>query len=119
MPAFREELFGPPAAVARADDPDHALRLANDTAYGLSPAILTNDLQLAMKFVMELEAGMVHINGPTVHDVATVSFGSVKDSGSGREGGHWSMDELDGSEVDHHTVGAENVSLLKPGWPME
>ncbi len=94
MPAFRDELFGPVAAVVKADDPDHALKLANDTAYGLSSAVLTNDLQLAMKFAMELEAGMVHINGPTVHDEATVPFGGVKDSGSGREGGHWSMDEL-------------------------
>lgn len=94
MPAFRDELFGPVAAVVKADNPEHALKLANDTAYGLSSAILTNDLQLAMKFAMELEAGMVHINGPTVHDEATVPFGGVKDSGSGREGGHWSMDEL-------------------------
>ncbi|HTT18810.1 MAG TPA: aldehyde dehydrogenase family protein [Candidatus Sulfotelmatobacter sp.] len=94
MPAFRDELFGPVAAVVKADNADHALKLANDTAYGLSSAVLTNDLQLAMKFAMELEAGMVHINGPTVHDEATVPFGGVKDSGSGREGGHWSMDEL-------------------------
>ena len=94
MPAFRDELFGPVAAVVKADDAGHALKLANDTAYGLSSAVLTNDLQLAMKFAMELEAGMVHINGPTVHDEATVPFGGVKDSGHGREGGHWSMDEL-------------------------
>jgi vanillin dehydrogenase len=94
MPAFRDELFGPVAAVVKADDADHALKLANDTAYGLSSAVLTSNLQLAMKFAMELGAGMVHINGPTVHDEATVPFGGVKDSGNGREGGHWSMDEL-------------------------
>jgi vanillin dehydrogenase len=94
MAAFRDELFGPVAAVVRAQDADHALELANDTAYGLSSAVLTNDLQLAMKFALELEAGMVHINGPTVHDEATVPFGGAKDSGNGREGGHWSMDEL-------------------------
>jgi acyl-CoA reductase-like NAD-dependent aldehyde dehydrogenase len=94
MAVFREELFGPVAAVIRADDPDHALKLANDTAYGLSSAVLTNDLQLAMKFALELEAGMVHVNGPTVHDEAMVPFGGVKDSGNGREGGRWSMDEL-------------------------
>lgn len=94
MPAFRDELFGPVAAVVKADDADHALKLGNETAYGLSSAVLTNDLQLAMKFAMELEAGMVHINGPTVHDEATVPFGGVKDSGNGREGGQWSMDEL-------------------------
>lgn len=94
MPAFQDELFGPVASVVKADDPDHALKLANDTAYGLSSAVLTNNLQVAMKFAMELQAGMVHINGPTVHDEATVPFGGVKDSGNGREGGHWSMDEL-------------------------
>ncbi len=94
MATFRDELFGPVAAVVRADDADHALTLANDTAYGLSSAVLTNDLQLAMKFALELETGMVHINGPTVHDEATVPFGGIKDSGNGREGGHWSMDEL-------------------------
>jgi vanillin dehydrogenase len=94
MSVFRDELFGPVAAVIKASDADHALQLANDTAYGLSSAVLTNDLQLAMRFVLELEAGMVHINGPTVHDEVTVPFGGVKDSGTGREGGRWSMNEL-------------------------
>ena len=92
--AFRDELFGPVAAVIEADDPAHALKLANDTAYGLSSAVLTNDLQLALKFALELRSGMVHINGPTVHDEATVPFGGVKDSGNGREGGRWSIDKL-------------------------
>lgn len=94
MPVFRDELFGPVASVIKADSADHALTLANDTAYGLSSAVITNELQLAMKFALKLEAGMVHINGPTVHDEALVPFGGVKDSGNGREGGRWSMDEL-------------------------
>jgi vanillin dehydrogenase len=94
MAAFRDELFGPVAAVTRADNADHALALANDSSYGLSSAVLTNDLQLAMRFALELEAGMVHLNGPTVHDEPTVPFGGVKDSGSGREGGRWSVEEM-------------------------
>lgn len=94
MAAFRDELFGPVAAVTRANDADHALALANSSTYGLSSAVLTNDLQLAMRFALELEAGMVHVNGPTIHDEATVPFGGVKDSGSGREGGRWSIDEM-------------------------
>jgi acyl-CoA reductase-like NAD-dependent aldehyde dehydrogenase len=94
MAAFRDELFGPVAAVSKANDADHALALANNSAYGLSSAVLTNNLQLAMRFAMELEAGMVHLNGPTIHDEATVPFGGVKDSGSGREGGRWSTDEM-------------------------
>lgn len=94
MAAFRDELFGPVAAVSKANDADHALALANDSAYGLSSAVLTNNMQLAMKFALELEAGMVHVNGPTVHDEATVPFGGVKDSGMGREGGRWSIEEM-------------------------
>jgi len=94
MAAFRDELFGPVAAVTRADNADHALALANNSSYGLSSAVLTNDLQLAMRFALELEAGMVHVNGPTVHDEPTVPFGGVKDSGSGREGGRWSVEEM-------------------------
>jgi acyl-CoA reductase-like NAD-dependent aldehyde dehydrogenase len=94
MAAFRDELFGPVAAITKANDADHALALANNSQYGLSSAVLTNNLQLAMKFAMELEAGMVHLNGPTIHDEGTVPFGGIKDSGSGREGGHWSVDEM-------------------------
>jgi aldehyde dehydrogenase (NAD+) len=94
MAAFRDELFGPVAAVTRADDSDDALALANNSTYGLSSAVLTNNMQLAMKFALELEAGMVHLNGPTIHDEATVPFGGVKDSGSGREGGRWSLEEM-------------------------
>jgi aldehyde dehydrogenase (NAD+) len=91
---FRDELFGPVASVIKADNADHALKLANDTSYGLSSAVLTNDLQLAMKFAMELEAGMVHINSSTIHDEPHIPFGGVKNSGLGREGGQWSMEEL-------------------------
>ena len=94
MAAFRDELFGPVAAVIKANDADHALALANNSTYGLSSAVLTNNLQLAMRFALELEAGMVHLNGPTIHDEGTIPFGGVKDSGSGREGGRWSIEEM-------------------------
>jgi acyl-CoA reductase-like NAD-dependent aldehyde dehydrogenase len=94
MAVFRDELFGPVAAVSKAKDADHALALANTSAYGLSSAVMTNDLQLAMRFALELESGMVHVNGPTIHDEATVPFGGVRDSGSGRKGGRWSIDEM-------------------------
>ena len=94
MAAFRDELFGPVAAVSRATDADHALALANNSTHGLSSAVLTNNMQLAMRFALELKAGMVHRNGPTVHDEGIVPFGGVKDSGSGREGGRWSLEEM-------------------------
>ena len=94
MAAFQDELFGPVAAVSKAKDAEHALALANSSSYGLSSAVLTNDMQKAMRFAMELETGMVHLNGPTVHDEVVAPFGGVKDSGAGREGGRWSIEEM-------------------------
>ncbi len=82
------------SGTTRANDADRALALANRSTYGLSSAVLTNNMQLAMKFALDLEAGMVHLNGPTVHDQATVPIGGVKDSGMGREGGRWSIEEM-------------------------
>lgn len=110
MAAFRDELFGPVAAVSRATDAEHALALAINSSYGLSSAGLTNNMQLAMKFALELEAGMVHLNGPTVHDEGIVPFGGVKDSGSGREGGRWSLEEM--TEVKWITI-----QMGKPQYP--
>ncbi|MDR2213403.1 MAG: aldehyde dehydrogenase family protein, partial [Pseudomonadales bacterium] len=94
MSAFRTELFGPVASVIEAKDHLHALQLANDADYGLSSAVLTNDLQKAMFLSENLQAGAVHINGPSVRDEPVIPFGGVKNSGHGREGGHFSMDEM-------------------------
>ncbi|NIB38505.1 aldehyde dehydrogenase family protein [Pseudomaricurvus alkylphenolicus] len=94
MSIFRTECFGPVMSIIKADDYLHALTLANDSDYGLSSAVLTNDLQKALHCSESLETGMVHINGPTVRDEAVVPFGGVKDSGFGREGGRFAMEEF-------------------------
>jgi vanillin dehydrogenase len=94
MSIFRAECFGPVASVIKADDHEHALALANDSEYGLSAAVITNDLQKTMLMIEGLESGMVHINGPTIRDEPVVPFGGTKDSGSGREGGQFAMDEF-------------------------
>jgi aldehyde dehydrogenase (NAD+) len=94
MAVFQEELFGPVCSVIKAKDADDAIRMANDTRYGLTSAVITNDLQLAMRCALELESGSVHINGSTIHDEPHGPFSGVKDSGMGREGGQWSMDDL-------------------------
>lgn len=92
MSIFSTECFGPVAAVTKADDAAHALALANDSEYGLTSAVLTNDLQKMLQFTEGLEAGMVHVNGPSIRDEAVVPFGGQKNSGMGREGGRFAME---------------------------
>lgn len=94
MKVYAEESFGPITSVICAADSEDALRIANDTSYGLSSAVMTNDLQKAFDLALRLEAGMVHINNCTVADEPHVPFGGVKNSGVGREGGRASMDEM-------------------------
>lgn len=94
MEVFHEESFGPAVSVIRAADSEDALSLANDSAYGLSAALITNDLQKAFDLSLRLESGMVHVNDCTLLDEPHVPFGGIKNSGFGREGGHYSMDEM-------------------------
>lgn len=94
MDVFYEESFGPLASVVCAKDAEEALRLANDNRYGLSSAVLTNDLNQALYFADNLEAGMVHINDSTICGSAIAPFGGVKASGFGREGSTFSMEEF-------------------------
>lgn len=94
MSIFSTECFGPVASVIKANDFDDAIAIANNSEYGLSAAILTNDLQKSMAAVERIESGMVHVNGPSVRDEPVVPFGGVKNSGLGREGGKFSIEEF-------------------------
>jgi aldehyde dehydrogenase (NAD+) len=94
MRIYSEESFGPITSIYSARDFDHAVELANDTHYGLSSAIITNDLQKAMAFTELSTAGMIHINDTTISDEPHITFGGCGDSGFGREGGRASMEEM-------------------------
>src|SRR5439155_1672922 len=83
MPLAQEEIFGPVVSVISARDLDAALAAANGVGYGLSSAIYTNDLRTAFRYADESEAGMLHVNTPTVGGEPQVPFGGVKDSGFG------------------------------------
>ncbi|MBX4967349.1 aldehyde dehydrogenase [Rhizobium binae] len=94
MRCYGEESFGPVKPIIRVADDEEAIRVANDTEYGLSAAVFSRDPQRAMAVAARIESGICHINGPTVHDEAQMPFGGVKGSGYGRFGGKAAINEF-------------------------
>jgi acyl-CoA reductase-like NAD-dependent aldehyde dehydrogenase len=94
MRIYSEESFGPVVSVIRARGVDEAVRLANDTEYGLSAAVFSKDVARALAIAQRIESGICHINGPTVHDEAQMPFGGMKGSGYGRFGGQAGIAEF-------------------------
>ncbi|MGR6899849.1 NAD-dependent succinate-semialdehyde dehydrogenase [Glutamicibacter sp. BSL13] len=99
MRAFSEELFGPVAVLYKVDGEEEAVKLANNTDYGLGASIHTQDAERADRIARQLETGMVAINEPS-GTAAELPFGGVKRSGIGRELGKYGMDEF----VNHKLV---------------
>ncbi|HEX8446730.1 MAG TPA: aldehyde dehydrogenase [Sphingomonas sp.] len=107
MRLYREESFGPITAIIRVADADAAIRVANETDYGLTSAIFSRDVGQALQLAARLQVGMCHINGPTVHDEAQMPFGGTKASGYGRFGGRAGIAEF--TELQWITIDTQPV----------
>ncbi|MGX5667965.1 aldehyde dehydrogenase [Rhizobium daejeonense] len=94
MRLYSEESFGPVVAILRAKDEDDAVRLANDSEYGLSAAVFSRDTSRALSVARRIRSGICHVNGPTVHDEAQMPFGGTRASGYGRFGGRAGIAEF-------------------------
>ena len=94
MRIYREESFGPLLAVIEVDGPDEAVAVANDTDYGLSAAVFSENVPAALELARRIESGICHVNDTTVHDEPQMPFGGVKASGWGRFGGRAALEEF-------------------------
>jgi acyl-CoA reductase-like NAD-dependent aldehyde dehydrogenase len=94
MRIYSEESFGPVVCIVRVRGVDEAVRVANETEYGLSAAVFGRDVMRALAVAKRIQSGMCHINGPTVHDEAQMPFGGAKASGYGRFGGRAVIDQF-------------------------
>ena len=92
MMVYSEESFGPVVGIVRAKDLDDAVRIANDTEYGLAAAVFGRDVGRAVAVAKRIECGVCHVNSSTVHDEAQIPFGGTKASGYGRFGGRRAID---------------------------
>src|SRR3954447_11165085 len=89
---LRQEVFGPVAFLIPFDGEEEAVRIANDTPYGLSGAVHTGDIERGVNFARQIDTGMFHVNDGTVHDEPLVPFGGEKSSGVGRLNGETTID---------------------------
>jgi aldehyde dehydrogenase (NAD+) len=94
MPIAERETFGPIAPIIKVHGDDEALQVANDTPFGLSSAVFSGDQSRGLHFASRVEAGMTHLNGTSVDDTRTGPFGGEKNSGIGRFGGDWAIEEF-------------------------
>ena len=94
MRISRDELFGPAVAVTPFETIDEAIALANDSVYGLAAGIFTENVEWAMKFAREAEAGNLHVNWGSQWRVDLMPYGGLKDSGFGKEGPRYAVEEM-------------------------
>ncbi|MFT5377592.1 MAG: acyl-CoA reductase-like NAD-dependent aldehyde dehydrogenase [Candidatus Latescibacterota bacterium] len=89
-----DEVFGPAVAISRFDDIDSAIAAANDTNYGLSAAIFTENINWALQYAQQVHSGNIHINWGTQWRADLMPYGGLKDSGMGKEGPRYAVEEM-------------------------
>jgi len=94
MRISRDELFGPAVGVTRAQNIDEAIALANDTRYGLSAGIFTQDIDAAIKFALQVDSGNLQINWGPMWRADLMPYGGLKESGMGKEGPKYAIQEM-------------------------
>jgi acyl-CoA reductase-like NAD-dependent aldehyde dehydrogenase len=94
MSVAQSEMFGPAVCVIPFDTPEEAVRIANDSPFGLSGAIHTRNIEWGAQLAKQIESGMIHINDGTINDEPLVAFGGEKASGIGRLNGKWALEEF-------------------------
>ncbi|EAT83069.2 hypothetical protein SNOG_09804 [Parastagonospora nodorum SN15] len=94
MDLFYTESFGPSVSIVEISDDQEAVEIANDTDYGLSGAVFTENLARGLRIAKQIESGAIHINSMTVHDEWSLPHGGAKASGFGRFNGNWGIEEF-------------------------
>jgi acyl-CoA reductase-like NAD-dependent aldehyde dehydrogenase len=102
---WRDELFGPAVAIRESSTLDDAIRTANDSPFGLSMSIFTQDIDRAMTFARRIRSGMVHINSGPHYRVDSMPYGGVGESGYGKEGVRYAMEEMTEPNWSSSTLG--------------
>lgn len=94
MPIAQNEIFGPVAPIIPADGEEEAIQIANASDFGLSGSVHAGTIERGMRVAHRIETGMIHVNDQPVNDEPVIAFGGEKDSGLGRFGGEWALDEF-------------------------
>jgi aldehyde dehydrogenase (NAD+) len=110
MAIAQNELFGPVVSLIKVAGDEAALEAANATAYGLSSAVVTGDLERGARFAARIQAGMTHVNDSPVNDLANSPFGGEKNSGLGRYNGKWSIEEF----TTQHWISVQHAPIHYP-----